>query len=408
MKKILLLCLITFSISSVYANEARLKAWEIHNRLTGVPPMPGSVTLGEMENAINANSGIVGLENAAKIAIQSRYFYDVLLKNWIKPMTNREKSKNVPLNDFVTTVIGAIRDSDQVGKPFSRILYGDLVYVGPSMGDQNFNFRRNSNSHFEEIENRRLSLKDVLVERMQSQVNNTENSIADENRNDVVNLMAGDRNGAAGILSSRAAGEAYFSAGTNRRATRYMFMNFLCRDFEDMHDTTTPDFRVRKDVPRDPGGDSRTYKNSCVGCHAGQDALGGAFAHYEWRSGRVQYTSGVQGKLNRDPLFDAGHTTTDDSWINLWNTGQNASLGWKGVQQGNGASELGRMVSKSRAFSVCMAKKVYKLVCIKSPGEDDQQFIDSMAQQLEQNDKYDMKNLFVKTTAKCIEDKHED
>jgi len=407
MKKILILCLITFSISSVFANEARLKAWEIHNRLTGVPPVPGSNTIGQMENAINGNSGIIGLQNAAAIAIQSRYFYDVLLKNWIKPMTNVAKTKNAPLNDFVATMIGAIRDSDQVGKPFSRILYGDVVYVGPSMGNENFNFRRNSNNHYEEIEDRRLSLKDVLVERMQSQVNNTESSIQNDSRNDVVNLLAGGRNGSAGVLSSRAAGEAYFSAGTNRRATRYMFMNFLCRDFEDMHDTTIPDFRVRKDLPRDPGGDSRVYKNSCVGCHAGQDALGGAFAHYQWSNNRVSYSSGVQGKMNRDPLFGAGYQTTDDSWINLWATGQNASLGWQGVQQGNGASELGMMISKSRAFSSCMAKKVFKLVCIKPPGESDEAFIESMAEELEQNNKYDMKNLFIKTTAKCIEDKYE-
>lgn len=405
MKKILFLLFVTATTS--YATESRLKAWEIHNRLTGVPPAQNSTTLNDMESAINANPGLVGLENAAQIAIQNRYFYDLVLKNWFKPMSNREKAKNVPLNDMVATLIGAVRDSDLNGKPFIRALYDDLVYVGPSMGNQNFNFRRNSNAHYQEMENRRLSMKDVLVEKMQSVVIQTENSIQDNNRRDVVNILAGGRNGSAGIFSSRAAGEAYFSAGTNRRQTRYAFMNFLCKDFEDVHDTIVPDFRVRRDVARDPGGDSRTYKNSCVGCHAGQDALGGAWAHYDFSGGRTRYTSGVQSKMNRDPLFDDGFVTTNDSWMNLWATGQNAALGWRGPQSGNGASELGQMLSKSRAFSLCMAKKVYKLVCIKSPGEEDDQFIDSMADELEQNDQYNMKNLFVKTTAKCIKDKHE-
>lgn len=400
--------LFLFLSMSAFANEARLKAWNIHNRLTGVPPEPNSNVLNEMEAAINATPGVGGLENAAQVAIQNDYFYNLLLKNWLKPLSNREKSKRVPLNDFVATIIGAIRDSDQNNKPFSRILHDDLVYVGPAMGNTNFNFRRTSNNHYQEIENRRLSLKDVLVEKMQSQNNNTENDV-EGNRLDNQNVLVDNVNGAAGVFTLRQSGMAFYSAGTNRRVTRYAFMNFLCHDFEDLHDTTVPDFRVRKDVERNPGGDARTFKNTCVGCHAGQDALGGAFAYYDWVSNnRLRFQPGnVQSKMNKLPAFSGGYQTVDDSWINLWAYGQNSVLGWRGDQSGNGAAQLGQMLSRSRAFSVCMAKKVYKLVCIKPPGDEDTQFIDQMADELENNDSYNMKNLFVKTVAKCIEDKYE-
>lgn len=408
MKSIFLLVMLF--CADAFATEARLKAWNIHNRIAGVPPAPNTSVLANMENAINANPGRVGLENAAQIAIENQYFYNLVLKNWLKPLSNQERSKRVPLNDFVATVIGAIRDSDQPNKPFKRVLYQDMIYVGPSMGNQNFNFSRRSNTHYEQVENRRLSLKNVLVERMQSQNIDTENNIEDNNRRDTTNMVVNGVNGAAGVFTTRQAGSAFYSAGTNRRVTRYAFMNFLCHDFEDLHDTTVPDFRVRKDVERDPGGDARTFKNSCVGCHAGQDAIGGAWAYYDWvGNNRLRFTPGnVVSKMNRNPAFADGYQTTDDSWINTWAFGQNAALGWRGVTSGNGPAALGQHFAESRAFSVCMSKKVYKLVCIKSPGPEDEAFIDQMADELETNDSYNMKNLFVKTVAKCIEDKYED
>lgn len=408
MRKGLLVLLILCSNS--FASEARLKAWTIHNRIAGVPPIPNSTTLEDMENAINANPGRVGLENAAQIALQNKYFYNLVLKNWLKPLSNQERSKRIPLNDYVATIIGAIRDSDQPNKPFKRVLYEDLVYVGPSMGNQNFNFSRRNNNHYSEVEKRNLDLRNVLVERQQSQNIDTENNIENQNLRDETNMIVNGANGAAGVFTLRQAGEAYYSAGTNRRVTRYAFMNFLCHDFEDLHDTTVPDFRVRKDVERNPGGDARTFKNSCVGCHAGQDAIGGAWAYYDWvGNNRLRFTPNqVVSKMNRNPAFADGYQTVDDSWINTWAYGQNAALGWRGATSGNGPASIGQHFAESRAFAVCMAKKVYKLVCIKPPGSEDETFINDMADQLEANDSYNMKNLFVKTVAKCVEDKYED
>lgn len=393
---------LVFICSGALADEARLKAYTIHNRIAGVPPT--AATLAQMESAIKSNGGVIGLEAAARIAMESDHFYNLKLKNWIKPWTNQEKSKRVDLNDMAATIIGAIRDSDT--KPFSRILYDDVIYVGPSFGDEDDNFSRRNNNHYREIESRGISLKNSLVERMQSQNINTENNIQDNNKRDTTNMIVNGVNGAAGVFTTRAHGEAFYMDGTNRRATRYAFMNFMCKDFEDLHDTKVPDFRVRRDVERSPGGDARTYKNTCVGCHAGQDALGGAFAYYDWiGNNRIRFTPGnVAGKMNRNPDFLQGHVTTDDSWMNLWASGQNASLGWRGSVAGNGIKEFGQMLARSRQFSVCMSQKVFKLVCVRPPLEEDSEFINKMADEFEANNSYNMKSLFAKTVAKCVEE----
>jgi hypothetical protein len=183
-----------------------------------------------------------------------------------------------------------------------------------------------------------------------------------------------------------------------------MFMNFLCKDYEELHDITIPDNHVGRDVERNPGGDSRTYLTKCVGCHAGQDAIRGAHAYYDFNNGATTYTAGqVVGKINRVNSFSDGKRTVDDSWVNTWAQGKNANLGWRTVTSGNGAKSLGRMLARSRAFSVCMAKKVFKQVCIKdAKSSADKAVVESLATSFEAGQAYDMKKLFVKTSAGCV------
>lgn len=406
--KIILAMTMLMTSTLVQADLAAQKAWTIHNRIAGVPPAPGSGVLENMAQQIRNNPGEAGLESAARIAMQNRYFYDLTLKNWVKPWSNVERTKRVELNDFVATIVGAIRDSDQTGKPFNRILYSDLVYVGAATGDENNNFSRSNNNHYAAVESSQ-NLMLSLSERVQSSTINTE-TIADQDLADQSNLLINGNNGSAGVLTSRAAGEAFFSAGTNRRATRYLMVNFMCKDFEDVHDSNIPATRVRKDVDRSPGGDSRVFQNKCVGCHAGQDSMGGAFAYYDFEDGALKYEPGVvQAKMTRAAIFAGGHETTDDSWLNYW--GQfsihNQELGFKAPFSGNGVASLGRAVATSRGFSLCMSKKVFKLMCVRPPGADDNTFINNMADELENNNQYNMKNIIAKTVAHCVEEKYE-
>ena len=53
-------------------------------------------------------------------------------------------------------------------------------------------------------------------------------------------------------------------------------------DMEQVHDTSIIPDRIRQDVSRSPGGDSRVFLNNCIGCHAGMDPLAQAFAYYNY------------------------------------------------------------------------------------------------------------------------------
>jgi hypothetical protein len=352
----------------------REDAWKLHNRLAGVPPQPQ--VLDQMSDLISRGN----VEGAAELATKHPAFYNVTLKNWIKPWSNRDQTPRIAFNDYVATILGVIRD----GTPFDKILYDDVIYVVNSSAIPAYS--NTDNNHYRNAESQNLNLKDTLIVRRQTEVTGLPEAAV------------------AGVTTTRNAGENYFSAGTNRRVNRFIFMNYLCKDFEDLHDITIPDFRVARDVERNPGGDSRTYKNRCVGCHAGQDALRGAYAYHNFTGGRLNYTAGqVQGKMNQNSYFPQGFVTSNDSWINLWATGQNAALGWRGETSGNGAASLGRLFASTKAFSSCMARKVFKLVCLKDASNpDDVTFVNKMANEFEANGNYNMKQLIVKTSAGCV------
>lgn len=377
---------ILFCLAATAGQPERRKAWVIHNRVAGVPPT--RAVLMQMEQALNANN----TDQAVQMAMNHPNFTNLVLKNWFKPWSNQAQSMSTPLNDFVATAVGLIRDN----RPFDEILYGDHIYYAPpeNLAANNItnvaDFARNNNDHYRDLENRSLNWVAPLQRVNQSQLT----TIADT----------------AGAITTRAFGEAYFQAGTNRRMTRFVFMNFLCRDFEQLHDVTRPDFRVRRDVERNPGDDSRTYKNKCVGCHAGQDALGGAWAYFDFNNGQTQHTPGqVRGKMNQNGQFyPEGHVTVDDSWLNLWNQGQNAALGWDPTvpSNGNGARSVGRMLAKTRAFGECMVSRSWELMCNRKFKSDEQEIKRELTDRFMGQQQYNMRQLFASTLNECVTDEN--
>ena len=235
-------------------------------------------------------------------------FYNVTLKNFAAPWTNREQSIFVPFNDYIATVIGMIRDD----VPFNTLLSADTTYVGRNGVAQSAPSPAN-NDHYAELEANNVNLRDDLVATTQSSV------------------MGIPSNATAGVMTSRAASEAFFIAGTNRAMFRFTLLNHMCNDMEQMHDPKLSPDRIRQDVSRSPGGDSRLFLNNCIGCHTGMDPLAGAFAYYNYNETTtgLEYTPGVvQPKyFNNDLNFPQGYRTTDDSWENYWREGQNAYLG---------------------------------------------------------------------------------
>lgn len=372
-KLVLISCIALFSLEVLAS--AKTQAYRLHNRMAGVPPTPA--VLVQMETLIKNGSS----KQAALVAMDNKNFYNLTLKNWVKPWTNVDATSRVPLNDYVATVIGIVRDDI----PFDQVLYGDHLYIAAANTPVTIPaYNKKDNNQYIEMENKFVSLKDYLTRVSQSETTGIKDT--------------------AGVITTRASASAFFSAGTNRRMTRFTFMNYLCRDFEAVHDINVPDYHVRRDVERNPGGDSRTYRNQCVGCHAGQDSLGGAWAYFDFVDNEIKYTEGkVVAKINKNNNYAEGFITKDDEWINLWADGQNSNLGWPNKQTGKGARELGMLVSRSRAFAECMSTKVFELVCVHKPkSEFEKKEIKRLADIFQENNKFSMKNLFAETSILCM------
>jgi hypothetical protein len=213
----------------------------------------------------------------------------------------------------------------------------------------------------------------------------------------------------AGVMTTRAAAQAFFIAGTNRAMFRFTMLNHMCNDMEYVKDTTRIPDRVRQDISRSPGGDSRIFLNNCIGCHSGMDPLAQAFAYYNFDEtlgeGRIVYTAGlVQPKyfINADN-FRPGYVTPDDRWDNYWRAGPNQLLGWDGSMtgSGNGAASMGQELANSDTFASCQVKKVFRSVCFRDPVDaTDRLQISSMKNSFK-NGGYRMKQAFAEAADYC-------
>ena len=379
----LIATILALVLAAPAAAGPREQARRIHDRIAGVPPT--ATVLAEMADAIVAGSP----EAAADIAMENVNFYNVTVKNFAAPWTNRDQSVFVPLNDYIATVIGMVRDE----VPFNTLLSEDIQYIGRS-GVVPAGPSASNNDHYEQLEANHVNLRDELVRVTQSSVNG-------------LPALA-----TAGVMTSRAAAKAFFIAGTNRAMFRFTLLNHMCNDLEALKDPTLAPDRIRQDVSRSPGGDSRLFLNNCVGCHTGMDPMAQAFAYYNYpdveedQPGAIQYTPGsVQPKyFNNDLNFPQGFRTPDDNWENYWRNGQNAYLGFDpGLPgQGTGAKSLGEELGNSYAFAQCQVRKVFKAVCLRDPQDaNDRNAIDQIVNTFRTTG-YSMKQVFADSAVHCM------
>jgi hypothetical protein len=387
---------------------AREQAKRIHDRLAGVPASNAVIDAMEaciLDNTSTACTDSVNDTNlvgsgpvfAAHIAMQNSAFYNATVKNFASPWTNEEQDIFVPLNDYSATVIGMVRDNT----PFSSLLSADIIYTGsPTLGLPAYS--ATNNNHYIQLENRNIDMS------------NTANLVA-MSQSAVTGLPA---NATAGVMTTRAAARAFFIDGTNRAMFRFTMLNHLCNDMEQIKDNTRAHDRVRQDVSRSPGGDSRIFFSACVGCHAGMEPLTQAYAYYNFEytpgnedSGRLVYTPGnVQPKyLINAGNFKYGYVTTDDRWDNYWRVGPNSLLGWDTnnlslPSSGNGAKTMGRELGNTYAFATCQVKKVFKTVCLRGPTVNDSgtpSELTTVTAAFKSNN-YNMKMLFAETAEACM------
>jgi hypothetical protein len=356
----------------------REQAWRMHERLTGVPP--SSAVLEDMRADIAGGNAAA----AAQTAMDNSAFYNVTLKNFVAPWTNEEQSVFVPLNDYTATVIGMVRDD----VPFNTLLSANLVYIGSGAGIPAYSPA--NNDHYQALDDQNVDLKQRLTATTQTAVSGLPDGAA------------------AGILTTRAAAAAFFEAGTNRAMFRFTMLNHLCRDMEQVLDTSGVPDRIRQDVSRSPGGDSRIFLNNCIGCHIGMDPMTQAFAYYNFDAtqGRLVYTPGqVQAKyFNNDTTFRYGYRTPNDDWANYWRHGPNRILGWdSGLSgSGEGAKSMGEELANSTAFARCQVEKVFRNVCLRPPTDGaDRAQVDAMVSSFRSGG-YRLKQVFADSATYCM------
>ncbi|MDH5394975.1 MAG: hypothetical protein OEW97_01770 [Gammaproteobacteria bacterium] len=401
------LSIVFFAVLSVTSLPAfsdatsRSQAKRMHDRLTGVVPSPSVLT--QMEDAIDANNAV----GAAYIAMKNKHFYNATLVNFITPWTNEARAvfpedmeqvgaqpAQGTLNDYTATVIGAIRDDVD----FRHILYDDILYVGAgSLGLTN-TYSYSSNAHYKELEDKGFNLGDSNVLVPVSQASQTGGVLTPADT--------------AGVITTRAGAKAFFVDGTNRAMFRFTVLNHLCKDMEQLKDVTLPSDRIRQDVSRSPGGDSRIFMNACIGCHTGMDPMTQAFAYYDYdeSSGKLAFTPGsVQGKnlINSDN-FKPGYITTNDSWVNYWRQGSNSLLNWDSSLpgKGNGAKSMAQELAHSEQFARCQVEKVFKSVCLRPPGNSaDRTEVNNILANFKlpfNNAGYELKRVFAETAVYCM------
>jgi hypothetical protein len=248
-----LLLYLLYATATAAGELERRQAKRLHDRLAGIPP--ANTILDDMEANIIAGNALA----AAQTAMNNSAFYNVTLKNFATPWSNRDQNLFEPLNDYTATIIGMIRD----GIPFNEVLSADLLYMGnPSLPVPSYSMT--DNAHYEALESQGVDLQTALVPVAQSAVTDLPSTAT------------------AGVMTTRAAAKAFFIAGTNRAMFRFTLLNHLCNDLEQVKDITRSPDRIRQDISRSPGGDSRIFLNSCVGCHSGMDPMAQAFAYYNY------------------------------------------------------------------------------------------------------------------------------
>ena len=363
---------------------SREQAQRIHDRLNGTPA--SQALLDAMQADIDSGNPT----GAALLAINdpNGMYYSVVLKNFVTPWTNVPQTVFAPLNDYTATVIGMVRDE----VPFNTLLSADIIYIGQS-GLGLPAYSKTDNNHYAALENNGVNLMTGLTTQTQSAV---------------TGLPAA---ATAGVLTSRAAAQAFFDVGTNRRMFRFTMINHMCADLTTLMDSSRPTDRIRQDVSRSPGGNSRVFLNNCLGCHAGIDPMAQAFAYYDFTyasdpsTGQIVYTAGtpVAKYFHNNTTFVPGFITPDDKWDNRWRTGPNALMGWDATLpgSGNGAKSLGQEIGASDQFAQCQVTKVFHAVCLRAPSDAaDRAQVSTIKSNFKQG--YSLKKVFAETAAYCM------
>lgn len=376
LRNLALVAILLAGAAQARTDDPQSVAMHLFKRLTGTPILLKDPRLAQMVTAVTKGD----LQSAAHIATDDDHFYGDIVRGFAAPMATRSESPLVPLDDFQATIVGAVRDDlDARTLLTGNYLYAANLSTGVSL------YSPSDNQHYADLEAGHFSLKEVLV-KLEPQPQNFSDH--------------------AGLLTSRGWASAHLIMGTNRRGVEYVFREFLCTPIQIWRDPGMPDFHVRRDVDRVPGGNPTTYQTTCRSCHALMDGMGGAYARFDFVTDTLRYfgPDGVASKMNKNgQMYPQGYVTLDDSWFNQANQHQNVAFGWRGPLSGNGLNAFATMISNAKGFSSCMTTRVFREVCKRNPLSTEAALIQSLADGFE-SDGYKLRSLFenVAVTPACM------
>lgn len=400
----------------------RKRAMMIYNRIAGVKVPTTSPIIDQMLPLVRSGD-VVG---AAAIVTDEPTFYNVTVRDFAARISNREKSINVPLNDFIATIVGVVRDDLSAQK----LLTEDMVYVGNTQDPVNLPVPNDltddhimSNNHYEAIDKGKYDLAKVLIR--------TNQKIYSSKDKAVRNL--GDD--AAGLFTTRQWQAAHSIAGTQRRPVQMAFEDFLCSPLEKIADASGPDDVVGADIDRFPGGSHSKYTTTCRGCHTIMDGFRPAFSKWTFSRNFAKHADfttrfvkmnanddennsmgmemnpvGFTVKVNKNTdvyqdacrVSETGTQTPDsigcliksEKWVNNANRGANAQRFKFTRTEGKTLRDFGRLIVESPKFASCMAERVFKSVCNRAPQSLDMKLIESAADEFIKTQGYSLKYLF--------------
>src|ERR1700730_9194419 len=184
------------------------QAKRMYDRIAGVTASDATLT---------SMVGMDATQAALTIVTQDPAFYNNTIRNLAMPWTNRDQTVFAPLNDYVATVVGMVRDD----VPFNTLLSADLLYIADAAANVPA-YSPANNDMYEALDADGADLKAHLVSSTQSALTGVPAAAT------------------AGVLTTRGAASAFFINGTNRAMFRFTMMNHLCDDLQTIMDITRP------------------------------------------------------------------------------------------------------------------------------------------------------------------------
>lgn len=386
--------------SAVETISPEQQAQDLYRRLAGTTVSANDATYTQMVDFIKSGQR----RKAAELAIQTKDFYHITVRDFAGRMATRESNTLAPLSDFIATVIGVTRDN----APATDLLTANYYYraVGESGVSQDLEKDIvTSNKHYELLESLNVNLVNALKKENGQKIRTPAGAV-------------GILEDAAGLLTSRAYMMAHANQGTNRRMIEYAFKNFLCVNIEEWASTTNADDFIGRDIGRHPIAE---YNNKCKGCHTGMDGMRPATAHFDYEMldetanlGYLKYKYSfptdpdpvdaaltvpvpsdqqlIPSKFRRgSSIYQYGYVVKNNQWRNYAST---TSFGWNTETAGQGMNDLGQMIAFSDGFPRCMAKRVFSAVCKYELGGADAALINKLAVDFKYKG-YSLKELFL-------------